>query len=77
MPVDCQWSEWTITPCSASCGKGYREKIRSKTVEEKDGGVCSGENVEKAYCNHKECIGIYIVKKIDKIFIEHECKRYN
>ena len=72
-PVDCQWSEWTISPCSTTCGKGKRKKIRIKIVEEKDGGVCNGQDVEKEFCNFlpwealKECIGIHICK-ILKLF---------
>ena len=32
--MDCKWSKWTISPCSATCGKGSREKVRTKIVEE-------------------------------------------
>ena len=56
--MDCKWSQWTISPCSATCGKASREKVRTKIVKEKDGGVCPGQDVEKDYCNQKECTGI-------------------
>ena len=56
--VDCQWSEWTVAPCSETCGKGHRKKVRTKIVEENNGGICRGKDVEKEYCNLKECLGI-------------------
>ena len=68
-PVDCQWSEWIIPTCSATCGKGYREKIRTKIVKEKDGGVCSGKDVENEYCNQKECLGITDLQNIDRFLL--------
>ena len=55
--MDCQWSEWKISPCSATCGRGNRKKIRTKIVEDNNWGTCSGEDMETEYCNLKECIG--------------------
>ena len=70
VPVDCHWSGWTISPCSTTCGKGYREKIRTKIVAEKDGGVCNGEDVEEEYCNQNKCLGIYIFTVSTRFYLE-------
>ena len=43
-PVDCEWSEWNMYgQCSVTCGEGTFKKYRYKSVEEKNGGTCSGE----------------------------------
>ena len=53
--VDCEWSEWNLGTCSATCGKGNREKFRSKIVEEINGGNCSGDSEATEDCNEKDC----------------------
>ena len=46
--------------CSATCGKGNREKFRSKIVEEINGGVCSGDSETTEDCNERDCPSNYI-----------------
>ena len=55
--VDCQWSKWTASSCSATCGGGNMRKTRNKIIEEKDGGICTGNAVEDEECNERECPG--------------------
>ena len=43
--------------CSTTCGKGNREKFRSKIVEEINGGACSGDSEATEDCNEKDCPG--------------------
>ena len=55
--VDCQWSEWNLGECSATCGNGTRTKTRTKKVEEQNGRNCSGATNETDTCNIKTCPG--------------------
>ena len=55
--VNCEWSDWNMGTCSATCGKGNREKFRSKIVEEINGGACSGDSEATEDCNEKDCPG--------------------
>ena len=41
--MDCVWSEWTLGPCSTTCGAGTQLKIRSKDVVEAHGGSCAND----------------------------------
>ena len=50
-PVDCQWDLWQTGDCSKSCGGGTRTNIRSKIVEEENGGVCIGNATITESCN--------------------------
>ena len=60
--IHCEWGAWVIGKCSAECGMGTRTNTRDKTVEEANGGTCSGETTEVVECMEKECPGkiIYI-----------------
>ena len=51
------WSTWEIGQCTATCGKGNRQKNRKKLLEEKDGGICRGDYHEIEDCNMKKCPG--------------------
>ena len=53
--IDCEWNEWQIGGCTASCGKGYRTKSRTKKVEEANGGTCDGESTEHELCTSAPC----------------------
>merc|ERR1719322_972054 len=54
-PVDCEWSQWISGDCSKSCGGGNQTRFRSKIVEEKFGGSCSGESMLTTSCNAEQC----------------------
>ena len=55
---DCTWSEWVfIDECSKSCGVGWIERRRSKTVLIDRGGRCRGESTEDLACNVQKCPG--------------------
>jgi len=54
-PVDCQWSEWVATDCSATCGGGSRTKTRTKIVEEMYGGTCEGGSETVEDCSTHGC----------------------
>ena len=43
-----------------NCGDGTRTKTRQKTVEEENGGTCTGDPTEIEHCKDKECPGRYI-----------------
>ena len=55
--MNCEWSDWQVGECSVSCGGGTRTKSRSKSVEEKNGGVCVGDATVQEVCNDKGCPG--------------------
>ena len=55
--MNCEWTDWQIGECSVSCGIGTRTEIRSKSVEEKNGGVCIGETTVQADCHDAVCPG--------------------
>ena len=61
IPLNCQWTAWSITDCSATCGEGTRTKTRSIGVKEANGGKCYGKSTEKEPCNLKKCIGKYLI----------------
>ena len=43
--------------CSTLCGGGSRVKVRTKLVEEANGGSCNGNTTENEECNVQECSG--------------------
>jgi len=47
LPTDCQWSQWTVTPCSVTCGEGVQRKYRSIEKMPQAGGSCpeSDDNI--------------------------------
>ena len=55
--IPCEWSEWAVGDCSAECGAGTRTKTRSKTIEEANGGTCTGDTTKTESCKDKECPG--------------------
>ena len=55
--VDCQWGEWKLGECSATCGNGTRTNTRTKLTEEQNGGTCSGSTNETETCNVQNCPG--------------------
>ena len=61
LPVDCQLSDWKKDPCSVTCGKGIRKTTREKTLQEKNGGVCTGDLAGEEECNDKACPGKIIL----------------
>ena len=55
--MDCEWTEWKIGHCSASVSGGRRIKTRTKTVEESNGGICTGKAWELEDCTLKNLQG--------------------
>ena len=55
--MDCEWTDWQIGQCSVTCGGGTRTNIRSKKVEEKHGGMCTGNSTVQEECNDQGCPG--------------------
>jgi len=56
-PVDCEvsgWSSWT--QCSAMCGGGVRQRLRTKKQAPKNGGERCPEASEAESCNGQACI---------------------
>ena len=77
--VNCEWTDWQIGQCSVTCGGGTRRNTRSKKVEEKNGGMCTGDLTAQEDCNDQSCPGniysylktIFMTKEIDLV-IQHE-----
>ena len=61
--IHCEWGDWVIGQCSVSCGTGTRTNIRTKIVQEENGGACNGGTTEIEACNTQECPGtlLYII----------------
>ena len=57
LPVDCEWSPWSIGECSSSCGGGIRKNTRSIKVKETHGGKCIGNKIDVAPCSTQSCPG--------------------
>ena len=55
MPVNCEWNAWFIPKCSKSCGNGIRQKTRTKSIIESNGGTCNGGDRKTEGCNEGEC----------------------
>ena len=55
VPIDCQWSPWTIGSCSKTCGVGMRINTRAKVMVERNGGTCSGFATMTESCNNADC----------------------
>ena len=51
--INCQWGEWSKEEiaCSKTCDGGIKRYTRTKRVEEKNGGICSGEHTKNVKCN--------------------------
>ena len=62
-PVDCQWSAWVESPCSATCqprnkefDNVYQVKLRMEEMKAKNGGKnCSGNYIEYIPCSLEDC----------------------
>ena len=58
--VNCQWSNWaSYASCSKTCGGGTKQRQRYKTVQESNGGSCSGLTQDTVSCNTQDCPGHY------------------
>ena len=55
VPIDCQWSPWTLGSCSKTCGVGTRTNTRAKVMTEQNGGTCSGSATMTEPCNNGDC----------------------
>ena len=57
LPIDCKWSEYgDWAQCSATCGKGMRERTRTVVQEASNGGAeCSGSDKESEDCTGTPC----------------------
>ena len=47
------WAKWT--DCTLTCGSGKKTRIRTKLVEESNGGKCEEDLLEEEECNTKPC----------------------
>ena len=57
--VDCQWNDWTIGTCSATCGDGTRTNTRTKKAFAAYGGEeCNGPAYIQESCNIQACPGM-------------------
>ena len=66
--VNCQWSSWSrYSGCTKSCGGGTQFTKRTKTIQESDGGTCSGEKVYSRNCNIQSCEGKFT--KVEYMFL--------
>merc|ERR1712203_198887 len=55
-PVDCEWSEFMVGECSATCGEGTLERHRFELVPAMFGGVpCEGDALVVESCNNGDC----------------------
>ena len=62
-PVDCQWSAWVESPCSATChprnkpfDNVFQVKLRMEKVKPRYGGQnCSGKYIEYIPCSLETC----------------------
>ena len=77
--MDCKWTDWQIGQCSVTCGGGTRTNTRSKSVEENNGGKCTGDSTAQENCNDQSCPGnidLYcettIMTKVIYMIILHE-----
>ncbi|XP_030203878.1 adhesion G protein-coupled receptor B1 [Gadus morhua] len=55
-PVDGAWDEWAPwSLCSSTCGRGFRERLRSCKQPEHGGEPCTGPKKQTKYCNIAIC----------------------
>ena len=74
-PVDCQWSSWVESPCSATCQRKlqalnnvFRVKLRMEAIKPLYGGRnCSGNFIEYESCTLDKCKSKFNIYKIVKI----------
>lgn len=62
------WSEWT--PCSKTCGKGYksRKRLCNNPAPKYNGRDCEGENYEYEECKIKPCSNNGLLKSLKNDF---------
>jgi hypothetical protein len=55
-PIDCKLNDWSgWSGCTAKCGGGVMEKIRSTAIEAQHGGEPCGETSQTESCNVQAC----------------------
>ena len=60
LPVDCQWSDWSVSECTASCGGGTLTKERTSQLSKEildETPSCMHKLVLVESCNTQECPG--------------------
>ena len=57
--MDCEWGEWTVGGCQATCGVEHTYvKTRKKKVEASNRGrECTGADKKVLPCNLEKCAG--------------------
>ena len=56
LTVDCSWSSWKESDCSATCGmESFRTKTRKVIKQAKNGGKCTGKGQVMESCNPDPC----------------------
>ena len=65
--MHCTWGDWTFGKCSATCGTGTKIGTRIKTVEESNGGNCTGQSTEAVTCKDAECPGRLFVCQLNDL----------
>ncbi|CAG2242954.1 unnamed protein product [Mytilus edulis] len=55
--IDGQWSSWTTTSCSMTCGNGmtYRNRTCNNPSPSDGGKICQGVDNESSVCNLGDC----------------------
>uniref|UniRef100_A0AAV2KAH4 Brain-specific angiogenesis inhibitor 1 n=1 Tax=Knipowitschia caucasica TaxID=637954 RepID=A0AAV2KAH4_KNICA len=55
-PVDGAWDDWAPwSLCSSTCGRGYRDRVRTCKQPENGGKPCGGLNRQTKFCNIAVC----------------------
>ncbi|XP_033830993.1 adhesion G protein-coupled receptor B1-like [Periophthalmus magnuspinnatus] len=55
-PVDGAWDEWAPwSLCSSTCGRGYRDRVRTCKQPENGGEPCRGPTRQTKFCNIAVC----------------------
>ena len=56
--VDCEWDDWVVSSCNATCGGGWIVKTRTEASSELNGGMpCNGSSTVTISCNEHDCPG--------------------
>lgn len=50
-----EWSPWSL--CSSTCGRGYRDRIRTCKPPQFGGDECAGPEKQTKFCNIAVCPG--------------------
>ena len=54
-----EWSSWSDSPCSVTCGDGVR--TRTRTCESRCADVSPTDLTETKVCNEAECPGKFLI----------------